>query len=106
MKDGDLHSLWERRLIEYKTSGKSISAWCRDNSVTEGQYHYWRRKLGSQTAINHQPVKWMVVNMGTSPQEEKSSDPIAVNIGQVTVEVKRGFDHELFREIIQVLKTL
>jgi hypothetical protein len=48
----------------------------------------------------------MVVNMETSVREEKTSDPIAVNIGQVTVEVKKGFDHELFREIIQVLKTL
>jgi len=44
--------------------------------------------------------------METSINEERTSDPIAVNIGQVTVEVKKGFDHELFREIMQVLKTL
>lgn len=106
MIDHKLADLWKRRLAEYKASGQSITAWCRENSVTEGQYHYWRRKLGSHPAVTDQPVKWVAVSMDVTANEEKHSDPVSVHIGQFTVEVKPGFDENLLRNIFKVLKTV
>lgn len=28
-------------------SGKSINAFCRDNGVSDGQFHYWKQKINS-----------------------------------------------------------
>lgn len=104
MKSGELRRLWERRLAEYKTSGKTITAWCRDNAVTESQYHYWRRKIESQK--DQQMVKWIAIDPDATPQEEIFPEPIAIHIRQVTIEVKKGFDRELLQDVIKVLKTL
>lgn len=106
MIDQDLTSLWIQRLAEYKASGQSITAWCRENSVTEGQYHYWRRKLGSQPTVTGKQVKWVAVSLDVTANEEKRPDPVPVHIGQFTVEVKPGFDENLLRNIFKVLKTV
>ncbi len=106
MIDTGLADLWKKRLVEYKDSGKSITAWCKGQGLTEGQYHYWRRKLGSEPAMINQPVKWVAVNMDVVTEEGKPADPITVHIGQFLVEVKPGFDENLLRNIFKVLKTV
>lgn len=106
MIDTGLAHLWKKRLAEYKASGKSITAWCKEQGLTEGQYHYWRRKLGSEPTIIDQPVKWVAVDLNVPAEKERPSDPIAVHIGQFTVEVKSGFDESLLRNIFKVLKTV
>ncbi|NLE90584.1 MAG: IS66 family insertion sequence element accessory protein TnpB, partial [Dehalococcoidales bacterium] len=35
-----------------------------------------------------------------------AEDAIAVHVGPATVELRKGFDQELFGEIIQVLQTI
>lgn len=103
MKDSDLRSLWEQRLAEYEISGKSIKAWCQEQTIKENQFYYWRRKLRLNQAENKQPVKWLPLEV---EQANLTADSIAVHVGQVTVEVKSGFNQHLFREIIQVLQTI
>lgn len=51
MTDRDIARIWMERLAEYKASGQSITAWCRENALSEGQYHYWRRKLARSQEI-------------------------------------------------------
>jgi hypothetical protein len=80
-----LAHLWKKRLMDCKASGKSITAWCEEQGLAEGQYHYWRRKLGSEPAMINQPVKWVAVNTDIPAEEEKLTDPIAVHIGQFFV---------------------
>lgn len=104
MKDRDLASLWMKRLAEYKASGQSITAWCRENALTEGQYHYWRRKLGPQPG--EQVVKWVAVSLDLAATEGKRPDPVPVHIGQFTVEVKPGFDENLLLNVFKVLKAI
>jgi hypothetical protein len=94
--------LWENRLAEYEASGQGPVAWCKDNSIRESQFYYWRRKLrGSRTDIK-QPIRWLPLNM----EPILIKDSIIVHIGQATVELNKGFDQDLFREIIQILQTV
>jgi len=103
MIGNDLRSLWEQRLAEHQVSGKSITAWCNDHSIKVHQFYYWRKKLRFSQADNNQPVKWLALGL-----DRVSLDPdtIAVHIGQATIEVKKGFDQQLLREIMQVLQTI
>jgi len=103
MIGNDLRSLWEQRLAEYQAGGKSIAAWCNDHSIKVHQFYYWRKKLRFSQADNNQPVKWLALGL-----DRVSLDPdtIAVHIGQATIEVKKGFDQQLLREIMQVLQTI
>lgn len=36
---------WRSRLLRYVQSGKSIAAFCRDESVSTDKFHIWRAKL-------------------------------------------------------------
>lgn len=104
MINSDLRSLWEQRFVEYKTSDKSIPAWCQEQSIRANQFYYWRRKLRMSQADNDmQPVKWLPLGL---EQASLAPDYIAVHVGQVTVELQKGFDQHMFREIIQILQTI
>jgi len=55
-------SLWEQRFAEFESSGKTIAAWCKEQSIKESQFYYWRKKLRMGQA-KEQPVKWLAVNL-------------------------------------------
>ena len=35
-----------------RTSGQTISQWCKDNAISEKQYYYWQRRVRSQAAAS------------------------------------------------------
>lgn len=38
-------STWRNHLARHAASGKSIAAFCRDEAISEGNFHAWRTKL-------------------------------------------------------------
>src|SRR5665647_909578 len=102
MINNELKDLWERRLAEYEISGKSIAAWCGEQSIRVNQFYYWRKKLRLGQAAKDQTVEWLTLGL---EQAILAPDSIAIHISQVTVEIRRGFDQQLLREIVQVLQT-
>lgn len=105
MLEKDLPSLWEQRLAEFESSGDRIKAWCQEQGIRESQFYYWRRKLRTKPVEKEEPVKWISLALDNGKQGS-NPDSIAVHIGQVTIEVNKGFDHHLLREIVQVLQTI
>ena len=37
--------LWQERIRECRGSGKTVSAWCEEQGISEKTYYYWHRKL-------------------------------------------------------------
>jgi transposase-like protein len=103
MVNNDLCSLWEQRLADHETSGKSIAAWCREHSIRDNQFYYWRKKLRMDQVENNQPVKWLPLGL---EQANLAPGSIAVHVGQATIEIKPGFDPHLLRQIAKVLQTI
>jgi hypothetical protein len=106
MLKNDLRSLWEQRLAEFESSETSIKAWYQEQGIRVNQFYYWRRKLRSKAVKKEQPVKWLSLAVDNGKQGRIYPESIAVHIGQVTIEVSRGFDQHLLREIVQVLQTI
>jgi hypothetical protein len=94
--------LWEKRLAEYEASGQTPVAWCNENSIRKNQFYYWRRKLRGSQAEIEKPIRWLPLNVGPTLVK----DSIAIHIGQATVELNKGFDQDLFRQIVKVLQTV
>ena len=105
MSSNDLSALWEKRLIEYEASGQGVVSWCQEQSIRENQFYYWRRKLRLVQVEKGQPVKWLSLDLELGKQKSHYTDSISVHVGQVKIELKKGFDQQLLREIIQVLHT-
>lgn len=104
--DSKLCSVWEQRLAEQEASGKSIAAWCKEQAVRENQFYYWRKKLRTSQAEEIQPIQWLTLDLQHNKQASPAGDCITVHIGKATVEIRKGFDHHLLREIVQVLQTI
>jgi len=105
MSNNDLRNQWEQRLAEYEGSGKTIKAWCQDQVIRENQFYYWRKRL-QEDQEKIEPIKWLSLGLDNNKPVNLAPDTIAVHIGQVTVEVKKGFDQQLLREIVQSLQTI
>ena len=105
MTSNERRELWEKRLADHAASGQRITAWCEENSITLRQFYYWRRKLGIEHLEKKRPIKWLSLEC-ESPLLNVAEDAIAVHVGRAAVELRKGFDRELFGEIIRVLQTI
>ena len=106
MIDRKLGKLWERRFKEFESSGKTIAAWCKEHSVRENQFFYWRKKLRSDQVEKDKPVKWLPLDLDTGSEEGPVADSITIHIGQVTIEVNKGFDKHLLLDVLKVVQAL
>lgn len=44
-RDEDIEPFWRNALIEYASSGVSISAFCRKKNISPTSFNLWRREL-------------------------------------------------------------
>jgi hypothetical protein len=86
---------WQVRLADWRRSGLSIAAWCRNNAVSYQTFLYWRKRLDDRRP-----------DTGTFLQLCPPADPepIALECNGVLVHVPVGFDPRLLRDIIALLK--
>ncbi|WP_025434850.1 IS66 family insertion sequence element accessory protein TnpA [Peptoclostridium acidaminophilum] len=107
MISNELDNLWEQRLAQYEASGQSVTTWCKEQTIRENQFYYWRKKLRTDKDEKTQPpVQWLPLDLQLSKQVSPVGDLITVHIGKAAVELRKGFDQSLLREIIQVLQTI
>jgi hypothetical protein len=50
-------STWRSRLLRHAQSGKTITAFCRDESVSTASFHIWRAKLAAASGHAAQLAK-------------------------------------------------
>jgi hypothetical protein len=102
MINNELQKEWKQRFLDYQHSGLSIVAWCREQSLPVSRFYYWRRRLNLKPKPNNAAVKWLPIDV------KPSFDPkfVMIHVGQISVEVQDGFDHELLGQVVKVLKTL
>lgn len=48
---------WRSRLQRHAQSGKSITAFCRDESVSTASFHIWRAKLAAASGHSANPAQ-------------------------------------------------
>lgn len=88
---------WIERIAEFEASGLSGAKWCTDKGFKENQLSYWRRKLKQQQP---EEPRWLAM-------EIREPEPkLIIKIGQASIELKPGFDQELFVTAVKLLRSL
>jgi hypothetical protein len=100
--DGKSHD-WNKIIEEWRESGKSIAEWVREREdITYQQFMKQRRKLFPEDIRKNEFVEeettWSAIKM------EIPSSTIDVLINDCQIVVRTGFDQELLREVVEVLK--
>lgn len=94
---------WTEMIEEWHQSGQSIAEWVRDREgITYSQFWHNKRRLfpeyGSEGEFLNQDTTWSAITM------DIPTSTFDVFVNDCRVVVKSGFDQELFREIVEVLK--
>ncbi|KEO85289.1 IS66 family insertion sequence element accessory protein TnpA [Tumebacillus flagellatus] len=100
MAQPEIKKTLEARIADFRASGLSGSQWCEQNQIATSQFYYWKRKLMNMTAPSSQ---WVTLQVQPSSLNDPS---LFVTVGPAVIEVKPGFDRDLFSDVVRTLQTL
>lgn len=97
-------AMWQQRIEAFQLSGESnIKAWCQKHEVDSKGMYRWMSKLKLESTPSDTATQWVALESISSANHVAST--IVVNVNGASIELKEGFNHNLFLEIFQVLKT-
>lgn len=108
MSQAVLREQWEQKLVDYEASGQTIAAWCGEHKIGLGNFYYWKRRLRNNREKDRaiSPISWLPLEFELKEAaSERTADQINVEInGKFKVSVQKGFDHDMFRDVVNILK--
>jgi len=87
---------WKEKINQQKISGKSISAWCRENKILYRSFFYWRSKIFSKK-IDHS-------NFIELKEEKKTN--IILEYWGININLDKNFDSEILKKCLILLKEM
>lgn len=87
---------WEVRVASFRSSGLSARKWCAANGVKPHQLEY-RLKKERMAALDSASVTWLRASVNGFDAS------ITVRVGAAVIEVRPGFDPDLFAGVVRVL---
>jgi hypothetical protein len=105
--------VWRQRVEAWRASGKRSEDFCKGRDFSAGLLRHWAWRLGlTRKGQRPEPVEQQPIRLArvvVPPQLRSRSaawarDGIEVEIGPARVHVRRGFDAETLRAVLDVLE--
>jgi len=82
-----------------------VSQWCGENDVNIHNFRYWVSRINTldQRVQTLQAPKWTAVTPKVISTYANTS--LKLLLGSVTIEVEKGFDPELLKDVIVILSS-
>jgi transposase len=105
---------WRARVEQWRRSGLSVRAFCRERGLLEPNFYAWRRTLAVRDAeaVSFVPVQ-VVAEQGFAPTVERESTPMAespsgavelVIDGRRVLRIRPGFDAATLQRVLPLLE--
>ena len=91
----DLKQEWTDKITAWRESGQSIAAWCRQHEESYYRFIYWRKRLELK---QEKAGRFVELTFG------KLS--LLLSCNGMTLHIERGFDPELLRDVLSVLRAV
>lgn len=101
------HPNWEQLIGEYRKSGLGVKKWCEKNNVPFFKFRYRlynQEDRKSDTGMGSS--EWLQATVTSSVAGAEESTGLTVKLGKVAIEVRPGFDENLFSSVVRVLLAL
>jgi len=93
---------WKEKIENWQSSGKTITAWCKENNIPYNTFQNWRRKLGCTSNKNK-----VILSPFIELQEENSSrSGVQLYIKGVSLHLSTKFDEAALSRCLRVLRGL
>jgi hypothetical protein len=106
-RDATKERLWREAIRRWQQSGQTIRAFCREQRLKEGSFHFWRRTIArrdqsvaSATPSQHKPI---FVPVRLTPAAAAVPLELVLGSGRV-VRVSPGFDAATLHALLAALE--
>lgn len=90
---------WENRIAAYRSSGQSARAWCAANGVKPHQLRYrLSQEIKTCKKADSAPITWL--------RATAHDAGLLVRVGGAVIEIRPGFDPDLFSMVVRVLSAI
>jgi hypothetical protein len=96
---------WKQHIDSWQQTGLSQAEYCRRHNLKDHQLTYWKKRfLKTETEVSFVPLKLEDI-IDTPARTDHASLSLIIN-NQFKIEVRSGFDAQLLRQLIYVLRGL
>jgi hypothetical protein len=92
---------WTSHIANWRASGLSQAAYCKQNYLSKSTFGHWKRKLGNLNAQSEAPVVVPVTFERSSPTN--FAKPIRLHVAGFQLEIEPGFCKQTLRDLLSVL---
>ena len=91
---------WRELITLQKQSGQSVRAFCKEKSVTEPSFYFWRQRLGQAG----KPVRFTLVESASAGQQHKG-EPVELTLASGDrLRITPNTDGGTLRMVLAVLR--
>jgi hypothetical protein len=96
---------WVARITGFKSSGLTMSAWCKDHELSLHQLKYWLKKMNTsiRPRSSSSSTQWLPVALTGNTQILDGTGNLVVRVGYASIEVPADFNANLLRDIVRTL---
>jgi hypothetical protein len=105
MDSNGLNQEWATRITAFKSSGLTMSAWCKDHELSLHQLKYWLKKMNISVRprSSASSTQWLPVALTGNKQRLDRTGNLVVRVGSASIEVPADFNANLLRDIVRTL---
>ena len=92
---------WMQLVKNFNSSGLNVTAWCRESGISKGSFYTYLNKFKA-LAAEPSEQKWGAI---TIPKNIETSS-ISLKVGNITLDIKSGFNKETLKDILSVVTNL
>ena len=93
---------WQELLEQWRSSGKPITVWCREQNISVHNFYYWRDKLlPSLKKSNPSPKQFIELH-----DKPSGVSGISLEVSYVKVHLAKDFDPACLVNCLQTLRGL
>jgi hypothetical protein len=92
---------WRQWLERWQRSGLSVAAFCRQQGLSAGRFHAWRRVLARRDA---EQAAWVPVQVLAEPESVPDGTLEVVLARGRRLRLRRGVDAATLRQVLAVLE--
>ena len=108
MPKEEKHRLWEERIQEFRSSGQTCKAWCREQQIPVATMNYWLRK--QKSSENPSTPDTLFAKLPTEEELLRKEDsdttlPMRIFITEsIRIEISPQCPAELLHTLVRALK--
>lgn len=92
---------WEKIINEWSKTAEIAKHWCQKHQVSYISFISWRKRLRDLNSSNVKPSSFIEVL-------EEKNEPFVIELEfqSITLRLKKGFDEEIIRKCLSLIKTI